>query len=134
MPDSLTRIHSDRTYDDRLINHPLFQRDQMWYLRRTVSGSPCRCSRCLRPRCIQNNDLHLYVQGLLLKEQRVVDTKLRFCLSACSVNNISRSYNIRPRGNKSVFPDPQLERITAAEKEEVIAEKFNIDIDRLIVN
>ena len=25
--DSLTRIRSDRTYDDKLINHPPFQRD-----------------------------------------------------------------------------------------------------------
>ena len=37
-------------------------------------------------------------------------------------------------GNKSVLLDPQLEIITAAEKEKVIAEKFNIDMDRLIVN
>ena len=29
IPDSLTRIDSDRIYDDKLINHPLFQRDQM---------------------------------------------------------------------------------------------------------
>ena len=29
IPDSLTRIHSDRTYNGKLINHPLFQRDQM---------------------------------------------------------------------------------------------------------
>ena len=73
-------------YDDKLINHPPFQRDQMCYLFRKVSGSPCRCSGCLRPRCIQNNDLHLHVQGLLLlKEQCVVDTKLRFCLSARSI-------------------------------------------------
>ena len=108
----------------------------MWYLGRKVSGSPCRCSGCLRPRCIQSNDLHLYVQGLLLlKEQRVVDTKLRFCLSARCVNGISSSYNnIRSLGNKSVLLDPQPERITAAEKEKVIAEKFNTDMDRLIVN
>ena len=126
IPDSLTRIREDRTYDDKLINHPLFQREQMWYLGRKVSGSPCCRSRCLRPRCIQNVDLHLYVQGLLLlKEQRVVDTKHIFCLSACYVNSISSSYNsIRPPGNKSVFPDPQL-RITAAEKEKVTKEILN---------
>ena len=77
--DSLTRIRSDRTYDDKLINHPPFQRDQMGYFGRKVSGSPCLCSRCFQTRCIQNNDLHFYVQGLLLvKEQRVVDTKFRF--------------------------------------------------------
>ena len=86
----------------------------MRYLDRKVSGSPCRCSNCLRPRCIQNNDFHVYVQGiLLLKEQRVVDTKLRFCLSVRCVNGIS---------------------IAAAEKEKVIAEEFNINMDRLIVN
>ena len=32
-----------------------------------------------------------------------------------------------PLANKSVLPDPQLERITATEKEKVIAEKLNID-------
>ena len=107
----------------------------MCYLFRKVSGSSCRCSGCLRPRCIQNNDLHLYVQGLLLlKEQCVVDTKLRFCLSARSINGIPSSYNIRPLGNKSVLIDPQLEIITAAEKEKVIAEKLNKDMDRLNVN
>ena len=90
----------------------------------------------LRPRWIQNKDLHLHVQGLLLlKEQRVVDTKLRFCLPARSVNGISSSYNnIRPLGNGSVLLDPQRKIITAAEKEKIIAEKFNIDMDRLIAN
>ena len=108
----------------------------MWYLGRKVSGSACHCSGCLRPGCIQNNDFCLYVQGLLLlKEQRVVDTKPRSCLSACCVNGISSSHNnIRPLGNKSVHLDPQLDRITAAEKEKAITEKFNIDMDRLLVN
>ena len=66
IPDSLTRIHCDHTFYDKLINHPPSQRDQMWYLGRKVPGSPCRCSGCLHPWCIQNNDLHLYVQGLRL--------------------------------------------------------------------
>ena len=101
-----------------------------------MSRSPCRCSGCLHPWCIQNNDQHLHVQGpLLLKEQRVVDTKLRFCLFPRTVNGISRLYNnIRPLGNKSVLLDPQLEIITAAEKEKVAAEKFNMDMDRLFIN
>ena len=88
------------------------------------------------PRCIQNNDLHLYVYGLLLlKEQRLVDTKFKICLSVRCAKGISSSYNkIRSLGNESVLLDPQLERITAAEKEKVTAEKFSIDIDRLIVN
>ena len=29
IPDKLTRIHLDQTYNDKLINHPPFQRDQM---------------------------------------------------------------------------------------------------------
>ena len=100
-----------------------------------MSRTLCLCSGCLHPRCIQNNDLHLYVQGLLLlKEERVVDTKLRFSLSARCANGISSSYNnIRPLVNKSVLLDPQIEIITAAEKEK-LGEKFNIDMDRLIVN
>ena len=92
--------------------------------------------RMSSPAVFQNNDLHLYVQGLpLLKEQHVVDPKLRFCLSARSVNGISSlCNNIRQLGNKLVLLDPQLEIITAEKKEKVIAEKFNIDMDRLIVN
>ena len=84
IPESLTRIHSNRTYNDKLINHPLFQRYQIWYLGKTVSGSPCRCSGFLCPQCIQENNLPLYVQGLLLlKEQRVLDTKTHI-LFLCS--------------------------------------------------
>ena len=120
IPNGLMRIHINRTYNEKLINHPLFQRDQMW--------SPYRCSGCLRPMCIQNNDLRLYVQGfLLLKEQRVVDTKLRFSLSASCMNNILSSHsNTRPLGNKSV------EKITATEKEEGITKTFNIGMDKLL--
>ena len=105
IPDSLTTIHIDRTYNYMLINYPPFQRDQMRHFGRKVSESPYFCSGCFHPRCIQNNDLQLYVQDLfLLKQQRVVGTKLSFCLSAGSVNVISRSYNnIRPLGNKSFF-------------------------------
>ena len=123
IPDNLLRIHTDHTYGDKLINHPLFQRDQIWYLDRKVSGSSCHCSGCLPTRFIQNNDLHLYVQDLLrLKEQRVVDTKLRFCLSACCGNGIPSLYkNIRPLDNKSVLLEPQIESITAVEKEKVFA-------------
>ena len=64
--DSLTRIHCDHNFYDKLINHPPSQRNQMWYLGRKVSESACRCSGCLHRWCIQNNDLHLYVQGLRL--------------------------------------------------------------------
>ena len=37
--DSLTRIHSDSNYSDKLINYLLFRRDHMWYLGRKMSGS-----------------------------------------------------------------------------------------------
>ena len=129
IPDSLTSIHIDRTYDDKLINYSLFQRDQRWYLRRKVSGSPCDCSGCLRPRCIQNNDLDLYVQGLLLlKEQLVVDTKLRFCLSARCVNGISSSYNnIRSLSNKSVLLTDNLRQLFILFIYLFIYSFFNVD-------
>ena len=84
IPDIFTRIHSNCTYNDKLINHPLFQRYQMWYLGKNVSGSPCRCSGFLCPRCIQKKNLPLYVHVLLfLKEQRVLDIKAQI-LFVCS--------------------------------------------------
>ena len=109
IPDNLTRVYIDRTYNDMLINYPPFQcRRKVASERksgRKVSESPCFCSGCFHPRCVQNNDLQLYVQDLFfLKQQRVVGTKLKFSFSAGSVNVISSSYNsIRPLGNKSFF-------------------------------
>ena len=52
----------------------------------------------------------------------------------CVIGISSLYNNIRPLGNKSVLINPQFEIKTAAEKEKVKAEKFNINIDRLIVN
>ena len=85
IPDILTRIYSNRTCDDKLINLSLFRRYQMRNLGKKVSGSPCRCSGCLRPWCIQNKSLPLYVQGLfLLKEHRILDAKTQNLLICSS--------------------------------------------------
>ena len=70
--------NEDRNYDQMRQQHPLFNRNQTWYLEHNPTGTPCRCSGCLRPRIVQNNNLHFYVQGLrfLPKKQKVFDTKL----------------------------------------------------------
>ena len=84
IPHFPTIDNEDRNYDQILIQHPLFNRNQSWYLGRRSIGTPCRCSGYLRPRIVQRNDLHFYIQGPLFlpKEWKVVDTTLRFCLSA----------------------------------------------------
>ena len=82
IPHHLSTIdNEDRNYDQMLMQHPLFNRNQTCHLGCKPTGTPCRCSGCLHPRIVQSNDLHFYVQGLLFlpKEQKVVDTKLRFC-------------------------------------------------------
>ena len=113
------------------MQHSLFNRNQTWYLKRKLTVTPCRCSGCLRPRIVQSNDLHFYVQGLLFlpKEQKVVDTKLRFCLSAQCTNGITSSNsNIKPLLNQDVLIDPRLNAISTREKESVVRQRVNMAI------
>ena len=46
--------NEDRNYDQMLMQHPLFNRNQTWYLGRKRTGTPCRCSGCLHPRIAQS--------------------------------------------------------------------------------
>ena len=121
IPHHLSTIdNEDQNYDQMLMQHPLFNRNQTWYLGRKPTGTPSRCSGCLRPRIVQSNDLHFYVQGLLFltKEQKVVDTKLRFCLSERCTNGITSSNNnIKPLLNSEVLIDLRLNAISTREKE-----------------
>ena len=97
--------NKDRNYDQILMQHSLFNRNQTWYLGRTLTGTPFRCSGCLCPRIVQSKDLHSYVQGFLFlpEEQNVVDTKLQFCLSAPCTNGMTSSNNdIKPKSSSSL--------------------------------
>ena len=84
------------------------------------SDAPSRCSDGMVPKQIKIGDLHLYVKGLLNleKDDRVVETKLRFCLKRKCVTNINSSYNnIRPLNlDCAVKKDPFLGKLS---KEEV---------------
>ena len=98
IPHHLPTIHKEGpNYDQMLMQHPLFNRNQNWYLGRKPTGTPGQCSGCLRPR--KRKVLHFNVQGLLFhpKEEKVVDTKLWFCLSEQCTNGITSSINnIKP--------------------------------------
>ena len=60
-----------------------------------VLGKPARCFRCLKPGAIKITDLHLRVKGLLFLERdnRVVETNLRFSLNKSRCLNIESSRN-----------------------------------------
>ena len=97
--------NKDRNYDQILMQHPLLNRNQTWYLGHKPTGTPFRCSGCLRPRTVQSKDLHSYVQGVLFlpEEQNIVDTKLQFCLSArCTNGMTSSNNNIKPKSSSSL--------------------------------
>ena len=118
------------------MQHSLFNRNQIWYLNRKLIGTLCQCSGSLRPRIVQSNDLHFYVQGLLFlpKEQKVVDTKLRFCLSARCTNGITSSNsNIKPLLNQEVLIDPRLNAIPTREKESIVRQGVNINLENLTI-
>ena len=113
------------------MQHPLFNRNQTWHLGHKPTGPPCHCSGCLPPRIVQSNDLHFYVQGHLSfsKEQEVVDTKLRFCLSARCNNGITSSNNsIKPLHNQEVLIDLPLNAISTREKESIVRQGVNINL------
>ena len=95
LPDSVTQCENCRTFSPNLKNHPRFECEQIWYLPAKRSGAPSRCSGCMVPKQITNGDLHLHVKGLLYleKDDRVVETKLRFCLERKCLTNINSSYN-----------------------------------------
>ena len=136
-PHLLSINESQRAIDPKITEHPSFRKDQIWVLARKGAGSPCRCSGCLKPRIIQIGDLHLSIQGLLLlkREQKVVETTLRFCLSAACANNITSSYNnIKPLKNQAITIAPNLESVTRDELNKLVLENFNINRGALIVN
>ena len=61
----------------KLLPHPRFETEQIWYLSAKMSGAPSRCFGCMVPKQIKIGNLYLYVEGLLYleKDDRVVETK-----------------------------------------------------------
>ena len=75
-------------------------------------------------------DLHLYVQVLLYleKDDRVVETKLRFCLTRECATNIKSSFNnIKSLDlNTVIKKDPLLAKISKEQKANIELEGFKI--------
>ena len=130
LPESVTQCENGRTFSAKLKNHPRFETEQIWYLSVKKSGAPSRCSGCMVPKQIKIGDLHLYVKGLLYleKDDRVAETKLRFCLKRKCVTNINSSYNnIRPLNlDCAVKKDPLLGKLSKEEVANVELEGFKI--------
>ena len=115
IPHHLSTIDNEsENYDQILMQHPLFNRNQTLCPGCKPVGTPRRCSGSLRPRIIQSSELHFYMQGLLFlsKEEKVVGTKLHFCLATrCTIGIASSNNNITPLLNQEVLVDPRLNAI-----------------------
>ena len=89
-----------------------------------------RCSGCLKPKHINIGDIHLFVKGLLYLERddRVVETKLRFCLKVACVQNIQSLYNnIRPLASLTLKKDPSVGEFSQDELANIELEGFSIE-------
>ena len=108
-------------FQNQLPNVKMVEPNQIWYLSVKKSGAPSRCFGCMVRKQMKIGDLHLYVKGLLYlgKDDRVVETKLRFCLKKKCVTNINSSYNnIRPLNvDCAVKKNPLLGKLSKAELE-----------------
>ena len=65
-------------------------------------------------------DLHFYIEGFfyLEKGEKVVETKLRFCLATSCTTNIRYLNNIRPLAG-TILRDPSLNKILQAELHQI---------------
>ena len=130
IPDNLLQPRvTERDFSRRLKEHAKFNKEQTWYLSRKTVTKASRCSGCLKPRKIITGDLHFYVDGLLHleKDDKIVETKLRFCLQSSCVRDIrSHLNNIRPMAiNALILKDPSLNGVTAQELKTLSS--FNIE-------
>ena len=137
IPNALKIINDGvREYNQKLRDHEKFDLHQTWYVSRK-NTRPSRCSGCLQAKKIMPGDLHFYVQGLLYleKDYKVVETKLRFCLTTSCTTNITSSFNnIRPLAG-TILRDPSLNEISQAELDRIKDRGFNIeDIDSISIN
>ena len=124
------RNTKERTYHQKLKDHPKFNEEQTWYLSRKARGKSARCSGCLEQGKISMGDLHLYVNGLLyLEKEDIVKIvkQMRFCINRNCVTNIRGIHNnIRPLQNMTVRKDPLLGRLTEEEKANIQIEGFTV--------
>ena len=132
IPDHLSRpAEIQRDYAQQLKDHRSFMKEQVWYLSRKRSPNPSRCSGCLQPRKIVSGDLHFYVEGLLFleKDNKVVETKLRFCLKSNCVRNITSTLNnIRSMLiNTKILQDSSLEGISEVELKRIKDDSFSVE-------
>ena len=100
-----------RVFCKQLEAHDKFNSKQEWFLTRKTMGKPARCSGCLKPGAIKITDLHLRVKGLLFLERdnKVVETNLRFCLNkSCCLNIESLRNNIQLLKSLMIKKDPLL--------------------------
>ena len=78
-----------------------------------------------------SGDLHFYVEGLLFleKDNKVVETKLRFCLKSNCVRNITSTLNnIRSMLiNTKILQDSSLEGISEVELKRIKDDSFNVE-------
>ena len=129
IPEDLTTINEGvREFCHQLKEHTNFSSPQVWYLSNKNQSRPSRCSGCLKPKKIMPGDIHFYVPGLLYleKDDKVVETKLRFCLSKNCVTNITSSFhNIRPQSGDILY-DPLLNELSQAERDMIKDRGFNI--------
>ena len=132
IPQELSQLRTNqRRFSEKLARHAKFNDPQIWYLARKSSTKPCRCSGCLLPRKILPGQLHFYVNGLLHveKNDQVVETKLRFCLSRNCVTNIcSRLNNVKSLTSDClIFKDSSLNGLTPHELETIKDTALQID-------
>ena len=92
-----------------------------------------RTSVCeyLKPRTIVTGDLHFFVEGLLHLEDRdrVVETKLRFCINSRCVRDIKSCLNnIRSIGADTIIRiDPALNGITQTELNTIKSNSIKVE-------
>ena len=136
IPHHLSTIdHEDQNYDKMLMQHPSFNRNQTWYLGRKRTPTLCWCSGCLCPCIVQSNNLHFYMQGLLFlpKEQKLLIQSCGCLSTRCTSGITTWNSNIKPLLNQEVFIDASLNAILSREKQFIVRQGVNINLENLTI-
>ena len=122
VPNALKIVNDGvREYNQKLGDHEKLDLTQTLFVSRNHTSRPSRCSGCVQPKKIIPGDLHFYVEGFLYLEKcdKVVETRLRFCLAtSCTTNLIRYLNNIRPLTG-TILRDPSLTEISQAELDRI---------------